>query len=144
MITLKKISKYQVKPLIALSYEEDTELFDKYHLSKMEHSECVESTMGLIEGASKEKELTYYKVLFQKKPIGYIITCPNVLYSYAIAVKFRKKAILVEWWKAVKGLFNGIFATGLYENNTRAILFLQRQGMVIAEKNGNLVTLLNQ
>lgn len=144
MIKLIKISKYQVRPLVEISYEGDADLFDKYHLSKMEFSGCVDSTMELIEGASREKVLTYYKVLLQKKPIGYVITCPNVLYSYAIAVKYRKKKILMEWWGAVKSLFSGVFATGLYENNTRAILFLQRQGMIIVEKNGNLVTLLNQ
>lgn len=130
--------------LVQLAYENDKELFEKYHLSKMNLNDCVKSTMGLIEDVAQTKDLIYYKILWNNEPIGYFITYDNILYSYAVGVRFRKKNILIAWWAEIKKLLEPIFATGLYENNTRAISFLERQGMIISERRDNIVTLLNK
>lgn len=144
MIRIKKISFGHLYGLVQLAYENDKELFEKYHLSKMNLNDCVKSTMGLIEDVAQTKDLIYYKILWNNEPIGYFITYDNILYSYAVGVRFRKKNILIAWWAEIKKLLEPIFATGLYENNTRAISFLERQGMIISERRDNIVTLLNK
>lgn len=144
MIRVAKISFGQLPRLVELAYENDQDLFDKYHLKPMGLDDCVKSTMSLIEDVAAEKKLLYYKILWQNEPIGYFIIYDNVLYSYAIGVKYRKKNILVAWWEEIKKMMPDIFATGVYENNTRAIEFLEKQGMKVAERKNNIVTLLNK
>lgn len=144
MIRIKKISFGHLYGLVQLAYENDKELFEKYHLKPMGLDQCVICTMDLIEEVAKTKNLTYYKILWNNEPIGYFITYDNILYSYAISIRFRKKNILIAWWSEIKKLLEPIFATGLYENNTRAISFLEKQGMIIAERKDNIVTLLNK
>jgi hypothetical protein len=143
MITLKKISRIEVWPLVELSYQGDEELFQKYHIAKMRFEDCVKSTIEMIEAVAKIKDLSCYKVLFKKKAIGYVIAYKEFLYSYAINVNFRKKEILVEWWEQVKRLIGKQFATGLYENNTRAIDFLKKQGMSVVGKERDMIILIN-
>jgi ribosomal protein S18 acetylase RimI-like enzyme len=144
MIRVTKISFGQLPRLVELAYENDTELFDKYHIKPMGFDDCVKSTMSLIEEVAQTKDLLYYKILWSNEPIGYFIIYDNVLYSYAIAVRFRKKNILTAWWEEIKKMMPEVFATGLYENNTRAISFLEKQGMIISERRNNIVTLLNK
>lgn len=147
MIEIKKISLYELPPLIKISYENDLELFEKYHIRpNMKLAECVSETFGMIKESSKLCDLTYYKILSKKQPIGFFITTYKRLYSFGIGMKFRRKAILSAWWVMVKTVLGDEFICSLYENNTRAISFLEKQGMEIAEKRAldNSITLLNQ
>ncbi len=144
MIRIVKISFGQLGRLVELSYENDQELFEKYHLKPMGFEDCVKSTMELIEDVAKIHDLIYYKILWNNKPVGYFIIYGNILYSYAVAIRFRRKIILTRWWDEIKKMMPPLFATGLYENNTRAIEFLEKQGMIVSERRDNIVTLLNK
>jgi hypothetical protein len=145
MITIKKISKSELPKLVAISYEKDEELFDKYHIGKMNFPQAVLSTLDLIDDASKELKLSYYKVVYQKQPIGYFVTFDGYLYSFGISMKFRKKDILVGWFVAVKKVLGLNFRAMLYENNTRAISHLEKQGMKVIDidQETKIVTLQN-
>ncbi len=129
MVRLVKISKPELLPNVAIAYEDDTELFDKYHIAKMGFMDCVVATMGMIMDASVEKDLRYYKVLYKNESVGYVVEFDNFLYSYGINIKFRKKDILIDWWQQVKNIMGGNFMTMLYENNSRAVQFLEKNGM---------------
>ena len=145
MITIKKISKSELPKLVAISYERDEELFDKYHIGKMNFPQAVLSTLDLIDDASQKLNLSYYKVIYQKKPIGYFVTFGNYLYSFGIAMSYRKKDILVGWFLAVKKVLGKQFKAVLYQNNTRAISHLEKQGMKIVDidEETKIVTLQN-
>lgn len=145
MITIKKISKSELPKLVAISYEKDEELFDKYHIGKMNFPQAVLSTLDLIDDASKELKLSYYKVVYQKQPIGYFVTFDGYLYSFGISMRFRKKDILVGWFVAVKKVLGLNFRAMLYENNTRAISHLEKQGMKVIDidQETKIVTLQN-
>jgi len=145
MITIKKISKAELPKLVGISYEKDEELFEKYHIGKMNFPQAVLSTLDLIDDASKQLNLSYYKVIYQKQPIGYFVTFGNYLYSFGIAMKYRKKDILVGWFLNVKKVLGKQFRALLYENNTRAISHLEKQGMKIIDIDNEtkIVTLQN-
>jgi hypothetical protein len=143
MVTIKKISRVEVWPLVEFSYQGDEELFDKYHVAKMRFEDCVKCTIDMIEKVALQKDLVCYKIMFNKKAIGYMITFADFLYSYAINVKFRKKNILTDWWAKVKKIMGKQFATGLYENNTRAVEFLKKQGMQFVGKSNNILVFIN-
>jgi len=145
MITIKKISKSELPKLVAISYERDEELFEKYHIGKMNFPQSVLSTLDLIDEASQQFKLSYYKVIYQKQPIGYFVTFGDYLYSFGISMKFRKKDILVGWFLGVKKVLGKQFKALLYENNTRAISHLEKQGMKIVDIDNEtkIVTLQN-
>ena len=133
MITIKKISKSELPKLVAISYENDQELFDKYHVGQHNFPSAILSTLDLIDDASNQLRLSYYKIVYQKQPIGYFVTFDGYLYSFGIAMKYRKKDILIEWFSHVKKVLGKTFRAMLYENNTRAISHLQKQGMKIVD-----------
>lgn len=144
MTTIKKISKFELMDLVHIAYDGDTDLFEKYHIGKVNLQLAVLKTMVLIEDAAKKKKLSYYKIIHNKTPIGYFVTYDNCLYSFGVSIKYRCKDVLVKWWTQVKSVLGKTFEAMLYENNTRAISFLERQGMKIINKDANkVVTLLN-
>ncbi len=143
MINLKKISLYELPELIHLSYKGDNELLQKYHIAPMDLETAIQSTFSMIHTASRLKKLNIYKVIFEKQPIGYVVTYDdNFLYSYALAPKFRKKNILIDWWHEIRKVLDSDFRTMIYSNNTRAIDFLKRQSMAIEQedKQNQIVT----
>ena len=144
MVTLVKISKPELLESVAISYEGDNDLFLKYHIAPMDFMNCVMATMGMILDTAKEKELRYYTVIYKKKKIGYVVEFDDFLYSYGINIKFRKKDILIAWWREVSRVMGGKFMTMLYLNNTRCITHLRKQGFEIfqEDKLNNCVTLI--
>lgn len=146
MIRLTKISLFELPELIHLCYKDDSDLLQKYHLAPMDLGSAIESTFGMIYTASRIKKLSNYKVLYQKQPIGYVVTYEgNFLYSYAIAPKFRKKNILIDWWHEIKKILDRDFATMVYDNNHRAVKFLEKNGMKVAARDNEkgIITLIN-
>jgi hypothetical protein len=121
----------------------DDDLLLKYHLAPMSLIDAVKSTFGMIASASKIKKLTYYKVLYNKQPIGYTVTFDNNLYSYAINKKFRKKDILIAWWDEIKETLSDNFMSMLYSNNERAKNFLLKMGMKVFDEKDNVITFIN-
>jgi hypothetical protein len=135
MVTIKKISKTELPKLIEMSYEDDFELFDKYHVIQTDFFGAVVSQLQMIHEMAEEFDLNYYKVIFQKKPIGYFVTFDKFLYSFCINKRYRTKDNLIGWFKGVKKALGAEFQTMLYKNNTRAIDHLVKQGMKIVDEN---------
>ena len=133
--------------MVRISYEQDYEGFDKFHVEKFDFESSVQKTLSMAEEMSNQIELKYYEVLFNNIAIGYFIIFKECLYSFAIAKNYRTKAgVLKEWWALLKIMLERIFVCILYRNNTRAISFLQRMGMKETEGNfsdKNLITLVN-
>lgn len=146
MVRVKKISQNELPKLIEISYQNDQELFDKFHLQPMPFTACVQTTFLMITDMAAHSKCDFYKVIYQKEPIGFIVTRGDILYSFGISMKFRKKNILIDWWQVIKQLLGKRFMCILYKNNTRAISFLEKQGMIIADEDAqhNSVTLINQ
>jgi len=145
MVTVKKISVNELPKLIQLTYEGDAELFQYLPGNHTNYMTCVNGELLNIYELAKDKRLRYYKVIYQKKPIGYFVTFENHLYSFSINIKFRKKDILLDWWKELKKTLNKGFSCHLEERNERAIKFLEKNNMKVVDKNEEykIVTLIN-
>ncbi len=145
MVKIEEISKQELRPLVLKSYENDHELFEKYHVGKYNLSECVEKTIEMIDEAATAKELKYYKVICNGSSIGYVVTFDNMLYSFAIKMEYRKKHILIEWWDRLSEILGGSFFAMLYRNNLRAIRFLKRQNMrvILEDLDDNYIVFCN-
>ncbi len=131
MIKLNKISVGQVPPLVAIAYNNDNDLFDKYHVApNLSYNDCVNATMIMIKNATQELGLSHYKVIYNKQPIGYISVANKNLFSFSINKQFRKKEILQSWWNEIVGVLGKYFICRLYPNNERAINWLKKCNMV--------------
>jgi hypothetical protein len=134
MITIKKISKTEIPSLVEMSYLGDDELINKYHPlcldGKTNMEMAIIDTLHKIHEASQEVKLNYYKVIFQKKPIGYFVTFDNFLFSFSINKKYRTKENLIGWFTQVKKTLSKPFQCVLHTNNTRVIDHLIKQGMI--------------
>ena len=139
MITVKKISKAELPKLVEISYMGDDEMFDKYHnlvfdkVPYVNFYSAVLSTLQLIHETSKEIRCSYYKIIADKQPIGFFVTFDGYLYSFGMAMKYRKKEYLIQWFNSVKKVLGKNFRAMLYDNNTRAISHLEKQGMKIID-----------
>src|ERR1700689_1281627 len=144
MITIKKISITQLPELIELSYKGDFDLLEKFHIAKFDLIGAKVTTMMMIDLDAKKMKFDYYKIIYDKKPVGYFVVGNKYLYSFAINIKFRTQEIHELWWRKVKDILGKEFESRLYENNTRAIRFLEKRGMIVTTHNkDNSVTLLN-
>lgn len=146
MVTLKKISLPEVRKGVAIAYDGDQELFDKYHVAPCDFFHACMITLEMIRDTAKQEKLSYYKVVYKQINIGYVVIFHDFLYSYGINPKFRKKEILIQWWAEIKKLLGKRFVTMLYENNIRALKFLEKQGMKIAQVDeaNKTITLINE
>ena len=126
-----RISKNKLQELITIAYKNDDELLSKYHVCKFSLEEAVHSTLEMVTISEGELQLKFYKVEYNDTPIGYVITSGNHLYSFGIAIEYRVKKVLSEWWDKLKKILGEKFTCLLFSNNERAIGYLQRRGMVI-------------
>lgn len=134
MITVKKISVNELPRLIQTSYEGDKDILDTQHVTPFEDIDsAVEMTFGMIKQMATEKKLTHYKVIYRKTAIGYFCTFDKFLFSFGINQKFRKKEVLTGWWQQVVKSLEKNFLCILYPHQKRAISFLKKNGMIVAE-----------
>lgn len=133
MIVLEKISKFELRNLVEIAYKGDTDLLDKYWGDGFNLEEAVNETMFMISEVEKEVEMSYYAVVCDDEEIGYVCKIPNNLYSFGININYRTKDNLIEFWDRVKEVMGEGFICMLYPQNTRAINFLKKQGMVEVE-----------
>lgn len=113
-------------------YEEDLELASKYHiLSGNNIEECVLDTVSVL----NEPGHKFYRVYDNNEFIGYFGSNKKVipyLTTFFIRLKHRNKDTLVNFWNMIENYFNNdIFATGIFDKNTRAKRYLERNGGII-------------
>jgi hypothetical protein len=137
MIELRPIDR-ELKRYVEIAYKGDEDLLSKYHVAEYTLDEAVEETLRMIYSTSLEVEsngdkMYNFYVSFDNKPIGYLSVFKNNLYSFGINIEYRTKEILSDFWNEIKEVLGNNFMSVLYPNNTRAIGYLQKCGMVSKE-----------
>lgn len=144
MIELKKISIFELPNLVEFAYSGDADMIGKYWGDGFSLQEAVDETMRCIKAVSGEVEMQHYAVIYDGEEIGYVSCFPHNLYSFSINIEYRTKEILSEYWKSIKSVMGESFITMLFPQNTRAINWLKKCGMVVVDGvEQNCVTLLN-
>ena len=145
MVTIKKISVNELPRLVQMAYEGDGAMFQYMPEHRSDYMSNVNGELFNIYELAQDKRMRYYKVIYQKKPIGYFVAFENVLYSFSINIKYRQKNILLSWWQELARTFNKGFLCYLEEKNQRAIKFLEKNRMKVENINEKtkLVTLVN-
>jgi len=149
VVTIKKISKSEIRPLVEISYANDTELLEKFHhLEGSDLAGIIDGTMSRICGFEKRDKIDFYKVMVNKAPSGFFVVGINdagdkFLYSFAIEMKNRKKEVLMQWWNKICDVLGKRFYVMLLKKNSRAIAWLLRCGMkIFGDTTGETLTLI--
>ena len=143
MIELVEIMIFELRGFVEAAYEGDDDLLTDYHVRPMTYEEAVEETLAMISITSVGISMRYFGVLMDGDKIGYLVTFENNLYSFSINIDYRCKSVLSEFWDNIVGVLGDSFVCLLYPNNTRAINWLLRNGMVeVPDMEENCVTLL--
>lgn len=129
MIEVKKISFKNLEPAIRKAYEGDSDLLEKYHIETCQLDEAVQTELSIINRVRCVTKIEVYIVNSGNEIIGYFVTLPNNLYSFAINKNYRNKEVLTELWDSIKTVLNHSFICMLYPNNLRAIKWLKKCGM---------------
>ena len=144
MLVLRKISKFDLRKYVEISYRGDNDLLDYYWGDGFSLQEAVNETMFGINQVSEEVEMSHYAVLNNDEEIGYVSKFPHNLYSFSININHRKKENLTEFWERIKEVMEEGFICMLYPQNVRAANWLEKCGMVRVEGvENNCVVMLN-
>lgn len=131
-VEILEITENELPELVYLGYNGDEELLEKFHVVKLESvDEAVEFELDLIKEHGKYLKWNYYKVLYAKIPIGYIVAFSDFIFSFALGIKYRTKEILKQWWDMCISFFGIGIKFGLVNNNKRAINYFKQRGMII-------------
>ncbi len=133
MVSIKKITKFELPDYIKIAYEGDEDLFKKYHVEEFDFKDAVNSTVGMIDLISQQVQMVYFKIQEDSNDIGYLVVFKNNLYSFGINKNYRTAKILFEFWSYIKKILGDSFICMLFPNNTRAINWLIKCGMSIVE-----------
>lgn len=151
MVELIPIEREELKDLIKVGFEGDELLLQYFHISPGALDHCVQHTHNLIDPYYDDEEIkpdlgAYAIVTFDTetgkyKKIGFsvIYTPPaemNRLYSFAINIDYRKKEIIGSWLEKLTELLGKCYFTQLWDCNTRAIDFFQKNDFILAHKEG--------
>ena len=126
------LSKNEIFDVIVNCYQSDNDLVNKYHvIAGSGLSSCVDRTVYDF----VNNDISIYKVVDNKDFIGYfgeeIIEDELFLTGFFIMPQFRTSKTKDSFWNMVINHFNSDFKIGLYNNNTRAINFLEKQGCIL-------------
>ena len=133
MIELVEIMNFELQGFVEAAYENDEELLTKYHIRPLTLDEAVQETMNMIMITSVGLNMKYFGLLMDGDKIGYICVFENNLYSFALNIDYRVPSILQCFWENIVEILGDSFICMLYPNNTRAIKWLERQGMCVVD-----------
>lgn len=144
MINLEKISSFELRKLVEIAYRGDNDLLEHFWGEDFSLEEAVNETMNMVKRVAEEVKMDYYCVVDDEEEIGYVCCFPNNLYSFGINIQFRTKNVLSEFWDRVKEVMGDSFICMLFPQNTRAIKWLEKCGMVRVDGvEENCVVMLN-
>lgn len=140
---LLNIDRDKLKELVTFSFEGDSDLLDKYHISPGTLEHCVEHTFTFIDKNKDfyKGDMYYAAVCLDGEEIGYTVfvaneKAPNELYSFGIRKEYRTKDILQSWLRVVGTTLGLPYYIILWDKNTRAIDFFGKNDFIIEERNG--------
>lgn len=147
MIVFEEITYRDLWDLVELGFSDDEPLLDKYQQYDTSLKETVERNMrniwDAVDGGFKFK---FFKVIMAGITIGFTVLDQDsdMLFSFGINRKFRNQMVTTAWFNQVRNYLTEHFTCTLWNQNERAIRFLNRNGMTVTRKDDKVTTLILQ
>lgn len=144
MVEFKEISFNELPDLVRIGFGNDEELLSKYQQLNTDFETTVLRNIENIKSSAGLGELHYYRLEIEDVPVGFtVVDAENyLLISFGINIKFRTKEVVLDWFNRVIDFFEDGFGCVLWNQNERAIKFLERQGMKVENKSDELTVLM--
>lgn len=138
---LKAVQYEKLKPSIKVVFEHDKDIF-KYYDPTVEVSTIDHIVSDIFRKIGEyEGELKIYSVYEKSELIGYIVARENRLISFGLAVKYRFRKYLNNFFQVIKGMLGKDFYCLLWTRNIRAAKWLLKNGMKETFYDNNIIKL---
>lgn len=147
MITFESITYRDLWEYVEIGFRDDPALMERYQQYKTPFKVTVERNLRNIWDATDAGfSFKYYKVMMAGVAIGFTVLDQDtdMLFSFGINRKCRNQMITTAWFAEVRKLLTAHFTCVLWNENQRAIRFLNRNGMTVFRKNEETTTLVLQ
>lgn len=145
MIDFESISYRDLWEYVELGFGGDPALMEKYQQYNTPFGETVQRNMTNIwDGMKGGYNFKFFKIVMSGVPIGFTVVDQDtdILFSFGISRKFRNKMVTTAWFGEVRKLLTEHFTCTLWNQNQRAIRFLNNNGMSVLRKNDETTTLI--
>ncbi len=138
---LKSIEYEKLKPAIKVAFEHDKDIFKYYdpNVPITSVNEIVEDIYRKI--GEYEGQLKIYEVYERFNLAGYIVAREDRLISFGLAVEYRFRKHLNNFFSLIKGLLGKNFYCLLWTRNIRAAKWLIKNGMTETFYDNNIIKL---
>jgi len=147
MIIFEPIKYSELWEFVELGFGDDEKLMDKYQQYNTPFKETVERNMRNIwDAMSAGFNFKFFKIVMGEVVIGFTVLDQDtdMLFSFGINRKFRNQMITTAWFTQVRKFLTEHFTCVLWNQNVRAIRFLNRNGMTVLRHNDETTTLVLQ
>lgn len=136
----KTITYKELEGAIKVAFDGDTGIYKMYD-PKVIVSNTNEISSDILKKVKTHGDAILKGVYDKNKLIGFFVRVGGLLVSFSLAVSYRVRKYLNNFWHLIKEEFKGIFKCYLWNKNERAIKFLKKHGMVITNWNEYLTEL---
>lgn len=147
MIIFETVKYSDLWEYVELGFGDDPELLEKYQQYDTPFRQTVERNMRNIWDAQGAGfNFKFFKIIMADVAIGFTVIDQDtdMLFSFGINRKFRNQMITTAWFTEVRKLLTSHFTCVLWNQNVRAIRFLNRNGMAVLRHNDETTTLVLQ
>lgn len=136
----KTIPFNKLKQAIAISFDGDNKIFDLYDPTKQ-----VETLEEIVEDISRKilgyEDAIFYGIYEKNKLIGYFARQQSLLISFSLAMQYRTRSNLREFFRLMKTTIKKPFICFLWAKNIRAAKYLMKNKMELVSNNDNIIKL---
>lgn len=136
----KTITYSELDLAIKTAFDGDSKIYEMYD-PKAIVTNTDEISNDIIKKVRTHDKAILKGVYDKNKLIGFFVRVGGLLVSFSLAVPYRIRKYLNNFWQLIREEFKGTFRCYLWNQNKRAIRFLKKHGMIITNWNELLTEL---
>lgn len=141
IVSLEPVEMDALEPVIQFAFAEDKDTHLFHEEPKKEIWRMAQHTYNRISGQSGMQAFSVMIQTDKKHLMGFTVVNTEVapiLYSFGIRSEYRTRKNLMAWLGSVERLLGKLYIVPLYNKNTRAIRFFERNGFKIKQKDNEI------
>jgi hypothetical protein len=136
----KTITFKELDEAIRVAFSEDKKIYELYDPNVVVEN-VDQISEDIIKKLKTHSGIVLKGVYEKNRLIGFFVRAGGLLVSFSLAMQYRVRKYLNNFWHLIREEFKGIFKCYLWSKNKRAIKFLQKHGAIITNWNDLLTEL---
>lgn len=140
-MTIKIITYNQLSEAVRIAFYEDQAIYSMYNPNVK--VECLEDIVKDIPSKIKTFSSAILVGIYERDElVGYFAYQGRILISFSLAVKYRVRKYLREFFNIINKELKKDFVVYLWKRNSRATRFLEKHGMEVYEYGPDIVKII--